>query len=117
MAQVGNMLGQRLSRSIGERNREEVRSARDEIPTVSDHAGILTRISLRSIRATPRRCSPDGAKRHLGPAVPHFAALNAGYDLRIVCSPPSRPTSALAPMARTNSTISMAYMRGMSNRL
>src|SRR5215475_1667619 len=27
-----------------------------------------------------RRCrSPDGAKRHPGPPVPHFASLNAGY--------------------------------------
>ena len=29
-------------------------------------------------------------------------------------SPPKRPTSALAPIASTNSTISSAYMRGMS---
>src|SRR5262249_21319417 len=36
---------------------------------------------------------------------------------RIVSRPPSRPTSALAPIASTNSTISIAYMRGMSNRL
>jgi len=32
----------------------------------------------------------------------------------IVCSPPNRPTSALAPIAITNSTIKLAYMRGMS---
>jgi hypothetical protein len=26
-------------------------------------------------------CSPDGAKRHPGTLIPHFAALNAGYEL------------------------------------
>jgi hypothetical protein len=35
----------------------------------------------------------------------------------MLSSPPSRPTRALAPIASTNSTISMAYMRGMSNVL
>ena len=43
----------------------------------------------------------------------------AGYHhfCLIVSSPPSRPISALAPIASTNRTISIAYMRGMSNRL
>jgi len=30
---------------------------------------------------------------------------------------PTQPTSALAPMARTNTTISIAYMRGISNNV
>ncbi len=40
------------------------------------------------------------------------------FQSRLMLSrPPRRPTSALAPIASTNSTISMAYMRGMSNVL
>jgi hypothetical protein len=50
--QAVNMIDQRARGSIGERHREEKRSACNEIPTVPDHAAMLTRISLRSIRAT-----------------------------------------------------------------
>src|SRR6185312_4083610 len=41
-----------------------------------------------------------------------------GCQVRLmVSSPPRRPIAMLAPIASTNRTISMAYMRGMSNTL
>src|ERR1700722_16978966 len=42
---------------------------------------------------------------------------HAAHRCRMLLSPPRRPTRALAPIATTNSTISMAYIFGMSNRL
>src|SRR5947209_5840666 len=45
--------------AVEERYREEVRSSRDEIPPISDHAAKIPRHSLRSSRATvPLRRKP-----------------------------------------------------------
>jgi hypothetical protein len=51
-AQRLNVIDQRPQASIHERCGKEKRSACNEISTVPDHAAMLTRISLRSIRAT-----------------------------------------------------------------
>src|SRR6266581_272079 len=37
-------------------------------------------------------CSPDGAKRNPGTAVPHCASLHAGYGLSLVEGPSPRPS-------------------------
>jgi len=51
-AQRLNVIEQGSRRSVRERDGEEERPACCEIPTISDHVEMLTRISLRSIRAT-----------------------------------------------------------------
>jgi hypothetical protein len=50
--QRADVIDQSARPPIDERGREEIRSARDEIPPVSHHAARISRISLRSIRAT-----------------------------------------------------------------
>ena len=61
-------------------------------------------------RATRRR---NRALRWSGAAA---RSLRRGIEAchRVIRSPPRRPISALAPIASTNSTISSAYIRGMS---
>ena len=51
-------------------------------------------------------------------AAGRLSIRRASAQVRLMLSsPPRRPTSALAPIASTNSTISIAYMRGMSKVL
>src|SRR5262249_741032 len=58
-------------------------------PTMPTLTGSVIRVSLlvllwvanRGNPSTWPPCSPDGAQRHPGRPVPHFAALNAGYEL------------------------------------
>ena len=59
---------------------------------------------------------PESRKVWLACGFDPLADVNGQVRL-MLSRPPSRPTSALAPMASTNSTISMAYMRGMSKML
>src|SRR5437588_12112355 len=54
------MVDQRTRASVCQRGCEEIRSARDEIPPISDHAAKIPRLSLRSSRATvPLRRKPE----------------------------------------------------------
>jgi hypothetical protein len=55
--------------------------------------------------------SPDGAQRHPGLAAPHFAALNAGYELRLSSRIPRHSLFALPEFqggARRVSTVPVA---------
>src|SRR5438270_11659062 len=58
------MVDQRTRASVCQRGCEEIRSSRDEIPPISDHAAKIPRLSLRSSRATVR-LRRKAAKPHI----------------------------------------------------